>query len=136
MKVKKVQIHEFDPVIYPRKLWIVVTDKPKILSDNFDYINDEDNSPFDTSHAFVFNCQHNKSKLKGVCICFTKKATINYKNVSHESVHVASNIFEDCGMSMGFSNGKDEHFAYLVGWIAECCETVKNVKNLTIINKN
>ena len=122
--MNKIQIHEFDPVIYPRKLWIVVTDSERILRDNFEYEGDI-KDVLETSDAFVFGCQNKESLKKGVCLCFLKKSLISTKYIAHESVHVASQIFFDCNMTMGFNDGKDEHFAYLVGWIAECCEKVK-----------
>jgi len=126
--MEKVIVHEFDPVIYPRKVWIVVTNNPQILTDHFNYIDDSDNSPFDTAHAFVFDCKHRVSGLKGTCICFTKKNAITFENVSHESVHIASSIFNDLGMTIGFNGGRDEHFAYLVGWVADCCNQVRTNK--------
>ena len=49
-------------------------------------------------------------------------------DVAHESVHVASCIFDDCNMTFGFSDGKDEHFAYLVGFAADCINQVRTNK--------
>ncbi|MEG1838961.1 MAG: hypothetical protein RR220_06700 [Bacteroidaceae bacterium] len=48
--------------------------------------------------------------------------------IVHESVHIASCIFDDCSMTMGFSDGRDEHFAYLVGWAADCINQVRTNK--------
>jgi len=121
---KKVVIHEFDPVIYPRKLWIVITNNPKILRDNFNFEEDCENH-FESSAAFVFYCTHKETGMIGVCICFVQSKHLTLKNITHECVHVASAIFNGCNMAMGFDGGKDEHYAYLVGWAAECCEKVK-----------
>jgi hypothetical protein len=121
---KKVVIHEFDPVIYPRKLWVVVTDNPKILRDNFNFEEDCENH-FDTAAAFVFPVSQKETRLIGVCICFVKKSNMILKNIVHESIHTTSLMFHALNMSMGFDGGKDEHYAYLAGWIAECCEKVK-----------
>jgi len=122
--MNKIQIHEFDPVIYPRRLWIVVTDDIKILRENFEFEEDCENY-FERSAAFVFNVSQKETRMIGVCICFVRRKHFTIKNISHESVHAASSIFDGLGMSMGFNDGKDEHYAYLVGWIAECCERVK-----------
>ena len=119
------KIHEFDPVIYPRKLWIVVTNNPQVIKDNFEYDSDPENF-FGGGHAaMVISCSQKETNLIGVCICFTKHKHLTTKNIAHESVHAASYMFSACNMSMGFEDGKDEHYAYLVGWIAECCEKVK-----------
>lgn len=120
----KTELHEFDPVIYPRKVWVIVTGSETILRDNFKY-DGELRRAFDSSDAFVFGCQNKESLMNGVCVCFLKKSSMSVKNIAHESVHIASQIFSDCNMTMGFEDGKDEHYAYLVGWIAECCEKVK-----------
>lgn len=124
---KKVKIHQFDPVIYPRILWVIVTDDPKDISDRFDS-ECEYEQAFDTSSAFVFKCTEKDSRNLGICVCFTKNKFLSMKNIAHESVHIASCIFEDCNMTMGFSDGKDEHFAYLVGWAADCINKVRTNK--------
>ena len=55
---------------------------------------------------------------------------MDVETISHESVHVASCIFNDCGLRMGFADQQDEHFAYLVGWVAKCIDKVKKDKCL------
>ena len=37
----KIQIHEFDPVIYPLKLWIIKNPTVSFLTDNFGGIDEE-----------------------------------------------------------------------------------------------
>lgn len=125
--MKKVEIHEFDPVIYPRKLWVIFTNDAKILKDNFDSQCEYEES-INTSEAFVFPCSHKESGKLGACVVFMKHEYATIKNIAHESVHIASQIFSDCNMTMGFSEGKDEHFAYLTGWAADCINQVKTGK--------
>lgn len=123
----KVTIHEFDPVIYPRKLWVIFTNDAKILTNNFDTKYKLDGF-MDKSEAFVFPCSHKESGKLGVCVVFMKHEYATIKNIAHESVHIASQIFSDCNMNMGFEDGQDEHFAYLVGWAADCIYKVKRGK--------
>ena len=48
---KKVTIHEFDPVIYPYKIWVVVDRKPSSISEMFyEYDGSEILSWDNTSH--------------------------------------------------------------------------------------
>lgn len=123
----KVTIHQFDPIIYPRKLWVVFTDNSEILKKHFD-TECEYEEAMEKCEAFVFSCSHKESYKLGVCIVFLKHKYVNIKNIAHESVHIASQIFADCNMTMGFDNGNDEHFAYLVGWAADCINQVKTGK--------
>ena len=45
------KIHEFDPVIYPRKLWVAVS--TDTFSDRFEGVSEWD----DTADVFVINCE-------------------------------------------------------------------------------
>ena len=123
----KIIFHQFDPVIYPRKLWIVITEDEQIILDRFDTLCDiEDFAK--NSNAIVTNVIEKETKLKGCLLVFCTRKDLNIKTITHESVHVTSNIFNDCNMTMGFDGGKDEHFAYLCGWVALCCEEVIKYK--------
>lgn len=122
-----VTLHEFPCGIYPRRLWVIFTDDTKQLRNTFNTEVDFEQD-VDKCEAFVFPCSHKESGNIGVCVVFRKHKYATVKNIAHESVHVASVIFADCNMTMGFSDGKDEHFAYLVGWAADCINQVKTGK--------
>lgn len=125
----KVQFHEFSPVIYPRKLWVVITNDCNAIKEQFDYeYENELKDVMEKSEAFVFPCTHKESRKLGVCVVFKNRGYMNVKTITHESVHIASNIFSDCNMTMGFDDCKDEHFAYLAGWAADCINQVKTNK--------
>lgn len=127
--MSKVQFHQFDPIIYPRKLWVVITNNCDSIKQQFDYeCENELDDIIKTSDAFVFACTCKESREIGVCVVFTNRKNMDAKTITHESVHIASNIFLDCNMTMGFDGGKDEHFAYLAGWAAECINQVKTNK--------
>lgn len=125
--MKTTKIHEFDPVIYPRKLWVVISNSEDFLNEKFNHECNLDGFS-EKSKAIVFPCSLVETGDLGVIVVFTKKSFMDIKNISHESVHIASVIFSDCGMMMGFDEGRDEHFAYLVGWAAECIDKVKRGK--------
>ena len=118
-------MHEFDPIIYPRKLWVVVTESEEFIHDNFDIEYDIEgfSNKFD---AIVFPAQIKEGNYLGVIVAFRSKSEMSVKNIAHESVHISSVIFNDCNMTMGFDGGKDEHFAYLTGWAADCINSIKN----------
>jgi hypothetical protein len=125
-KVKKsIKIHQFDPVIYPRKLWVVITDNIAVINDKFNHNYDIPLKFSDKYVGMVFDVVLKDTLEIGVAVVFSTKKNMTVKNISHESVHVASSIFGSCNMNIGFDKGKDEHYAYLVGWVAECIHNVK-----------
>lgn len=127
--MKKVQFHQFDPIIYPRKLWVGITNNCNTIREQFNYeYENELEDVIEKSTAFVFPCTHKESDKLGVCVIFLNRENMDTKTIAHESVHIASQIFSDCNMTMGFDDGNDEHFAYLVGWAADCINQVKTGK--------
>lgn len=56
--------------------------------------------------------QQKEPLLGGVLIRFQDLKAMTTETISHESTHAALEIFNYC--------------AYLVGWIARCCDEVKN----------
>ena len=125
------KIHKFDPVIYPRKLWVTSSydDLVKYFKERNGkniYI-PEDEGVKTCTAATIPHVACKQTKDIGVVVIIWHDITVN--DMAHEAVHVASSIFDDCGIQMGFSDGKDEHYAYLVGWATECIEkAVKQTK--------
>lgn len=46
--------------------------------------------------------------------------------ITHESDHVAIEIFDYCNCKIAVDN--QEPFTYLAGWVADCCDQVKRNK--------
>lgn len=124
----KNKIHKFFPTIYPRKLWIskgIGFDEIKKMFCGYDGEDIDkywDENVVGMSKAMVFKARDRQSGEYGAFVFIGTKLDI--KDIAHESVHVASCIFDDCGMTMGFAGGKDEHFAYLAGFAADCIHQV------------
>lgn len=114
--MSKAIIHQFDPQIYPRLLWVVIGEKKgAAISDRFDYIQDMD----ETTDADVIEAYDKISKKGGILIRFeSKKAARSYSIVAHEASHAAMEIFRYVDAECDTEN--QEPFAYLVGWIAGC----------------
>lgn len=123
-KEKTTKIHEFDPVIYPRLLWVTYNCPAALLEDLFEgKIEEMDKN----SDADVLNCRRLKPDVKGgILIRFRSKKDMSAKNIAHESTHAALEIFDYVGALISSDN--QEPFAYLVGWIADCINKVKNNK--------
>ena len=117
-------IHEFDPEIYPRLLWVTYGCPTSVLKDMFgENAQDMD----ETSNADVINCRRMKPDVRGgILIRFRSKSDMTMENIAHESVHAALEIFDYVNARIAYDN--QEPFAYLVGWIADCCQQVKQNK--------
>ena len=111
-------LYEFDPQIYPRKLWVAVT--KGTFSDVFDT---ELKELGEYDNADVNNVHHKEKDLGGLLIRFRSADEITAENTTHESTHVAIEIFDYIGARIDANN--QEPFAYLCGWVAGCIEEVK-----------
>lgn len=119
------KIHEFDPVIYPFNIWIVVDRKPDIISKNF---NENDGAPINFSKdelksidGLTISVQNKENGYHGAIMYFKSKKSMDFELVSHESCHAAKLLFEYIHAEIT----DHEPFEYVVGWVAKCCEKVK-----------
>lgn len=68
--------------------------------------------------AFTHVVKNKVSKKLKVLIYFINEEEVSFCNVAHESTHAAKAVFDYIGADIE----DEEAFAYLVGYIAECCE--------------
>lgn len=115
-------IFEFDPQIYPRKLWVSVGASTEELQEKF---GKDDIKDFNESYyAETYSVQQKEPLLGGTLIRFKDLAAMTTGNIAHEATHAALVIYDYIGGRIDYSN--QEPFAYLVGWLAKCCDEVKN----------
>jgi hypothetical protein len=120
-------LKEFDPVIYPYKVWVVIDKEPCCLSEYFSEYNgakivfvDSDNTH--RSAAFVMPVQKmGESPYYGVVLYFRSKRCMTMEIIAHEATHAAKYLFEHIGAEIA----PFEPFEYVVGWIANCCDKVR-----------
>jgi hypothetical protein len=122
----KTQIHQFNPVIYPVKLWITKTHDFLSIKNKFSEINGDDInfSVRDSLNAMTYNRVILSRKTNEYGILITIKSNISTNVIAHEATHAARFIWDWINES---STGIEAD-AYLVGWIAECIEKVKRLK--------
>lgn len=121
--MKKLQVHQFSPEIYPLKLWVTVTNRIDDLNENFTNIAG-DNIYLDVppgTEAFVPKLIVKYNDLNGILINFTGKKYITVENICHEVNHALKLIWEHLGEDVV----GEEASAYLSGWMAKCIEKVK-----------
>ena len=127
-------IYKFDPVIYPRKIWITYDATVEELNKRFPegFVENDNHIPFkeidESSYATVYATRETEPKEEaGFLIRFSKKESMTTANITHESIHCASGIFRYIGADI--DNVNDEPFAYLCGFIAKCCQEVYDKVN-------
>lgn len=122
-------IREFDPVIYPYKLWISVGVNAVDIVNEFKYYDGTDIDESDewvrkNFKAMTLSVRKKSNRMLGVLLLFENKKNITFETVAHESCHAAKYLFEHIGADVK----EHEPFEYVIGWIAKCCEKVKNNK--------
>lgn len=121
-------IHEFDPVIYPYRLWVIIDKNPNVMVEHFkEYVGKEivfEDGDVDRLEAFTMPVQSKENQRYGVVIFFRSKRDMTYEIVAHESSHAAKYLFEHINADIS----EHEPFEYVVGWIAGCIEKVKKNK--------
>lgn len=108
------KIFEYNPVIYPRKLWVSVGASTKELNEVFEEVEDME----DSAIATVYSVCRTENKMGGMLIRFNNRMDMTPSVIAHESVHAAMGIYGYVGAEVDLDN--QEPFAYLVGWIADC----------------
>lgn len=116
------KVYQFDPQIYPRKLWVAVGVPTEELNEKFvDEIKDMD----DSYDAETLPIQQKEPLLGGVLVRFENLKSMRPDNIAHEATHAALEISDYVDARIQYDN--QEPFAYLVGWVVKCIDEVKTV---------
>ena len=126
----KFQVHKFDPVVYPRKVWVAKGGTKKNLAEVFDDLEGDPYMISDEvvtfSYALTDDVVERSSGDYGVIVWLHKLNDITTGTMAHEADHAANLIFKAIGAKVDCTN--DETHAYLVGFITNCIEIVKKGK--------
>lgn len=121
-------IREFDPVIYPFRLWVIIGGTDKEITDSFLQYDGTDiegiGKGISKSEAFAMPVISKDSNRYGVVVYFVNRRVMTCSIIAHESSHAAKFLFEHIGADIK----EHEPFEYVVGWIAGCCEKAKKNK--------
>ena len=127
---KKVQFHQFDPVIYPRNLWVAVGRVSiETIKEQFEVSKDLSRDYEDNGHkcnGIAMKVVQLNTRFQGILMIIKKKSA-PVSTIAHESVHIADYIFEEIRAYSQDFDDLNEPYAYLVGWAADCIE--KALKN-------
>lgn len=124
---RKVVFHEFDPVVYPRKVWVARRASTESISEWFEpdisYIRDLEID--EDCIAVCLPVIQKGTRKKGILCNVVAPRLFTEVIIAHESVHIADYIFDECGaLTQAFKHG-NEPYAYLVGWAAGCFRIAK-----------
>jgi len=122
--MKKPIIHEFDPVIYPLKLWVASEFNVKAIQSLFETKEGKELN-FEISNdvnAVTFNrtVVHKKTRDWGALVAINSEKDLGARTISHEATHATRFIWDH----LNEDSPGIEADAYLVGWIADCIEKV------------
>lgn len=126
------RIHEFDPVIYPMRLWVAVLPDFKTADRTFYFLNDDGEvvddakAEFDSHSSAVattFLVAHRKTHWKGALVAVWRRKECTVGVCAHEATHVYDFMDREFGLHcQDFDN--DEPKAYAVQWIADSINKV------------
>lgn len=125
--MSKFRIYEFHPQIYPRRVWVAVGGTFEDVKERFTAMNGQELEESEDCLATTYMVQAKRDEhYLGHLVWFPYKNSMTTKNITHESFHLASDMFALLGCKQHYDN--QEPFAYLVGWVADCIDKVKRNK--------
>jgi hypothetical protein len=126
-------IHEFYPVVYPFRLWVIKKPTNSDVKDNFWGITarydtyEIDDEMLDRQHgnanAWVLPVAKKEGKRFGALVCLENTREMTVGKIAHEASHVVDWVCEHIDLK-GFSYAEGEARAYLTGWVEDCINDV------------
>lgn len=113
-------IEQYDPVIYPLKLWVAIADDYKDVAKMF--ISARDKQPLDLTDDGLMEAsteyviKDEGERYYGVLIVFLNIEDMTMRTIAHEASHAADIFWHH----MRETHVCGEANAYLTGWIAKC----------------
>ena len=131
----KVTIHEFDPVIYPFRLWVAVKPSYEQITSEFGFIGSDGNEIAPTKEQFMpksaiattYYVYNKKDSRVGSIVLIWSKKELSVDTIAHESTHVTDLLCDKTNVS-GYNFEDGEARAYFTGWVAGCIDKVKRGK--------
>lgn len=118
-------IHCFNPLIYPRLIWVAIGISDDLLNKFFN----TEVVPFRNCNDADMQCIINKSTFEpkaGVLIRFASYKQLTPGTIAHEAIHTCTAILDDLGVK--YTGDSDESIAYLLGWLVDCITDIKKQK--------
>lgn len=122
------RVYQFDPMIYPRLLWVVTGGDYSDIKKWFLHYSGEEIEESDVSNlgGMTNSVTFRSNQRLGILIWFPNIHLAKANWITHESTHGTLELFDQLGLRIDYQN--QEPVAYLAGWFAECIEFVKSGK--------
>ena len=119
IKKKILGYFEYDPVIYPRKLWVHIGYDLKELAPKafYNVVIDENKDYRGVEYGEVVRKSDDKY---GILVSFPNRKDMTMDICVHEASHVCDDLEKATGLEHG-----GESSAYLIGWIASCINNAR-----------
>ena len=116
-------IHQFDPVIYPYKLWVTISNKMSTLQEKFlaDDNKEMEGTLINSKARTCAVILKEYPKQYGAVIVFTDKKNLTPSIMAHEAYHAVKFLWE----YIGETYPSEEATSYLLGWIVNCMDQVR-----------
>lgn len=123
----KLEVFEFDPVIYPYKFWVAKNGTKADIREMFVDVEHEEidirDSKISSSAAITFDpVIAVRDGQQGVLTWLHTPELVTTGAIAHESDHAANAVYDFIGAGVDPTN--DEPHAYLVGFFADAIEEV------------
>lgn len=118
--MKKKGYYEYNPVVYPRQLYVMIGATKEDIEKCFD--NTGDWSQGDNDDVWATTIPEVTCKADGIhgeLVVFKSKSKMNAGTMAHEAFHVLS-VMMDLLPLRCEPYGTNEHLAYLLQWIVDC----------------
>lgn len=121
------RVHEYDPVIYPTRLWVTACTDTDKLRKSFIFLTDDDEECEEritiesNTIARTLSVADRKSGWMGCLVIIAMRDKCNTGIIAHESTHCTDWLCDHLGVS-GFSFMEGEARAYYTQWVADCIE--------------
>lgn len=133
------KIYEFDPVIYPFRLWVVNSPTKDFIKGNFFCLNPSTGDYYDfedsdiptskTAYAVTSPVKNKKTKKNGALVMLMDIKISNISITAHEASHVCDILSDYVGIRAYKEFYPDgEPRAYIMEWAADCIYKVKTGK--------
>jgi len=133
----KAKVYEFDPVIYPMRLWIAVKLPFEEAAEafygydtNYSTAVDLQEKEYNSHWTAIATCTpvgHKENGWKGILCNIMRPKDFTVGVVAHESTHVCDFMCEQFGVG-GYDFEKGEARAYFTQWVASCMDKVRTNK--------
>lgn len=131
-KDKDAKIYEFDPVIYPTRLYVAINppfekvDKMFYMLNNDGEVVDEAKKEYNSHFSAIattFIVANKKDNWKGCLVVIWRRKECGAGICAHEATHIYDWLDKEMGLDCQEWDN-DEPKAYMVQWIANCIDKV------------